>query len=118
MNVYIAGPMRGYPNFNFPAFHAAAARLRAQGHTVFSPAERDEATYGATIFDSPMGQLADLERTGFSLRESLAADCQWICLKADAIYLLRGWQRSKGARAEQALGWALELHIWYEEELS
>lgn len=37
--VYIAGPMTGLPDFNFPAFHAAAAAWRAAGWEVFNPAE-------------------------------------------------------------------------------
>ena len=39
MRVYIAGPMSGIENSNFPAFHAAAAELRALGHEVVNPAE-------------------------------------------------------------------------------
>lgn len=37
--LYLAGPMSGYPEKNYPAFHAEAARLRALGYTVVSPAE-------------------------------------------------------------------------------
>ena len=32
--IYIAGPMTGYPNFNFDAFNEAAAILRDAGWTV------------------------------------------------------------------------------------
>ncbi|WP_457825134.1 DUF4406 domain-containing protein, partial [Staphylococcus aureus] len=32
--IYVAGPMSGLPELNFPAFHAAAAELRAQGFDV------------------------------------------------------------------------------------
>lgn len=37
--VYIAGPMTGLPDWNFPAFHEAAARWRMMGWNVVNPAE-------------------------------------------------------------------------------
>jgi hypothetical protein len=37
--VYLAGPMTGLPEFNYPAFNAEAARLRALGYQVENPAE-------------------------------------------------------------------------------
>jgi hypothetical protein len=39
MIIYISGPMTGYPDLNFPAFHLAASVLRSEGFTVISPAE-------------------------------------------------------------------------------
>ena len=30
--IYIAGPMSGLPELNYPAFNAMAERLRAHGH--------------------------------------------------------------------------------------
>ena len=113
MNIYLAGPMRGIPEFNFPAFHEAAARLRAEGHEVFSPAERANERYGTDISkDNTTGDEAEAAaQHGFSLREALAADLAWICQHADAVYLLPGWQNSKGATAERALGLALGLEI-------
>jgi hypothetical protein len=43
---YIAGPMTGLPEFNFPAFHAAAASLRARGFEVENPAQRPLPLFG------------------------------------------------------------------------
>jgi hypothetical protein len=84
--------MGGYPEFNFPAFNAAAAKLRAQGHEVFNPAERDNEKHG-------------------TLREALGADLAWICAEANAIALLPGHERSKGATAELATAVALRLEV-------
>jgi len=39
MKVYLAGPMSGIPEHNYPLFHAEAARLRALGWRVVNPAE-------------------------------------------------------------------------------
>ena len=116
MNIYVAGPMRGIKDFNFPAFAAATARLRSEGHLVFNPAERDEETFGKDIGKSPNGDLRDAVQRGFSLRVALGHDMAWICEHADAIYLLPGWEASKGARAERALGEALGLEILAERE--
>jgi hypothetical protein len=103
--------MRGYPQFNFPAFHAAAAHLRAQGHVVFNPAERDEEAHGKEVSNSPTGDLKDVAHTGFNHREAMKADAIWICDHADAIALLPGWEKSKGATAELALAECLGLEI-------
>lgn len=39
MKLYIAGPMTGLPDNNYPAFHEAARDLRARGYEVANPAE-------------------------------------------------------------------------------
>ena len=39
MKIYIAGPMSGYEDLNYPAFAQTAAVLRNAGHEVVSPAE-------------------------------------------------------------------------------
>jgi len=109
MKIYLAGPMRNIPEFNFPAFYDAALDLRRQGHTVFSPAERDEKRYGRGFTHGTQGDLAEIPQ--FDLRAALKMDVMWICEHAEAIYLLPGWERSKGATAERALGLALGLEI-------
>ncbi len=113
MKIYVAGPMRGIPEFNFPAFHAAAAALRAAGHTVFTPAERDNERHGVDI--SKGNEAGDESvaavQHGFNLREALAAELAYICRHADAVALLPGWENSKGANAERATAAALGLEI-------
>lgn len=105
--------MRGIPHFNFPAFHKAAAELRAQGHEVFSPAERDNEYYGTDISaDNLTGDEALAHKQhGFDLREAMLRDCSYICLHAEGIALLPNWELSRGARAEKALAEALGLVV-------
>lgn len=108
MKIYLAGPMRGIPNFNFPAFDFAAAKLRSYGHEVFSPAERDRKVHGYALEDNATGDEAQATASvGFSLREALDADTHHICMTADAIAMLPGWEKSSGANAEYALAMAL-----------
>lgn len=117
MNIYLAGPMRGYKDFNFPAFMAAAAALRRQGHTVFNPAERDlerdieegrEHTY-----KNETGDITLAEAKGFDRRTAIMDDLTYIVKKADAIALLPGWEISKGANAEFWTAKFLDLEIIY-----
>lgn len=98
MRVYLSGPMRGIPEFNFPAFDKAAEDLRKRGHAVFSPADNDRF----------------LTSTGVEItaRACFEADTRWICQYAEGIALLPGWQKSRGAMAEAALGRALDLEVW------
>lgn len=114
MRIYLAGPMRGTPEFNFPVFNMWAAKLRADGHEVFNPAERDIERHGGV--DISKGNVDGCEKAaakkhGFDLRTALAEDMDFICRKADAIYMLPGWGASKGARAEHATAVALSLLV-------
>lgn len=112
--IYLAGPMRGLPEFNFPAFHKAAATLRSLGHTVFNPAERDiERHDGVDISKGNASGCEALAATqhGFDLRTALGEDLAWICQHADAVALLPDWRNSKGATAEHATAVALGLKV-------
>lgn len=113
MKLYLAGPMRGIPGFNFPAFFEAADRLRDRGYIVFNPAEKDNERYGTDISKGNYEGREDVAASqhGFSLREALALDLAWICAEADGIALLPGWRNSKGATAEHATAVALGLHV-------
>ena len=111
MKIYLAGPMRGYANFNFPAFDYAAERLRERGFIVFSPAERDREAYGVEIEHNPTGDESKVTNVACTINDCMAADCEWICRHADAIALLPGWEKSSGANAELALAKALGLSV-------
>jgi len=112
--VYLAGPMRGIPDFNFPAFFAAEEKLKAAGYEVFNPARRDVEKYGIEVYASSNGKLEEINpNIQFSLREALEADSIFICRHAEAIALLPGWETSKGATAEKRLAEALNLEVIY-----
>ena len=115
-NYYIAGPMRGVPHFNYAAFDKAARELTREGHYVFNPANRDEQIYGTALFSTnATGSIEQaVEDFDFNLREALAYDLRFICEQATGVYLLKGWENSKGARAERALAEALGLEIRYQ----
>ncbi len=105
--LYIAGPMRGVPEFNFPLFRRARCRLREVGYTVTCPAEMDE----LDGFD-PTGMTGyePLDRLGLDLHTVLRRDVLAV-LDADGIGTLPGFEDSRGATAEVALGRALGLRV-------
>lgn len=111
--VYVAGPMRGIPEFNFPAFNAAADMLRQIGCEVFNPAQKDNERHGTDISkgNATGDEAIASAQHGFNLREALGLDLAWICAEADAVALLPGWQKSKGATAEKATAEALGLLV-------
>lgn len=89
---YLAGPMRGYPLSNFPAFFTAARALQARGLEIVSPAEKDiEAGFDFTR--PPEGQ-------NFDLHAAFKWDFQAV-VDTRGIVLLPGWRESKGAAAER-----------------
>jgi hypothetical protein len=112
MRLYLAGPMRGIPEFNFPAFFRAASWLRTMGHQVFSPAENDLRLHGDRIYKgNEKGDETIAREIGFDLRRALGDDLEWICKHAEGIALLPRWEGSKGACAEKAVADALNLEI-------
>lgn len=112
MKIYLASPMSGYQNFNFPAFHAAAKGLRELGHFVFNPAERDMERDGVSWGDEvASGDLAEAAAKGFDRRAALLDDLTWIIKEAEAIALLPGWYKSSGAKAELATAQAFNLVV-------
>lgn len=93
MKHYLAGPMTGIAEYNFPAFNAAAQKLRALGYTVVNPTEIT-------------GPISEGLPRSFYLRQDLV-----YLLTCDAIILLPGWENSPGALLERAIAEQLDMEI-------
>lgn len=100
-SIYIAGPMSGYPEWNYPAFNSAASRLRDAGWTVFNPAEKDSATFEDKEAQVNGDTALAIKNGTFNFREAYMWDIEKV-VYGDAIYMLRGWENSPGARGEHA----------------
>jgi hypothetical protein len=98
--VYVAGPMRGKPYYNFPAFDNISQILRAQGYDAVNPADLDRET-GFDPFRLPIDHDWTTTPPGFDMKACRRRDLDAL-ETCDAIYLLSGWEKSVGARAEKA----------------
>lgn len=109
MKAYVAGPMTGYPEFNYPAFNAAEDFLTSElGWAVVNPAKLDALTtdelqipHGAPGGNGEGSHLPDYLRRDF--RELV--ECQ-------ALVLLKGWRFSAGANAELAVARWLDMEVY------
>lgn len=111
--IYIAGPMRGYKYFNFPAFDAAWQYLYDAGYDPISPANMDREVGFDPETLGPDYDWNDLNACDFSLHDAIDRDVA--ALKTcSAIYLLDGWEHSTGANAELAIAKWLGLEIQYQ----
>lgn len=90
MKLYLAGPMTGIKDFNYPAFNRAAKYLRSLRHSVFNPAEEFEGIQG------------------MSFSKYLKHDIPML-LECDGIVLLPGYLSSVGAQLEHVVAIAAGL---------
>lgn len=110
--IYIAGPMRGLPQYNFPAFDAAAEKLFNEGWYPVNPADVDrDCGYYPEEFAADHNW--DEVPEGMDLRDVARRDLDEL-VGCEAIYMLAGWERSKGAKAEVAVAIWLGLEILFE----
>lgn len=117
MKVYLAGPMSGIPQFNFPEFFRVAELLREHGYDVVSPAELDDQEDAGAAMSSVDGDPAKAKRTW---GDFLARDVKIIAdTGIEGIVFLPGWQSSKGARLEAfvALQCGLSKFFEWKEEV-
>jgi hypothetical protein len=107
--IFISGPMSGFDNCNFAAFDAAAERI-AEQDTPVNPA----AIVRALGYDGGEGMYRDRDFFYKDIMHIMSTALQ----SCQRIYMLRGWERSKGARAEHALAQHFGICIEYEDPLS
>lgn len=108
INIYIAGPMSGIPEYNKPAFLEAERMLRED-----TDLEIDDIFNPITSEASLMVQNGLVRDMQAAYRMCMAMDCKYICEEATMLYMLKGWENSKGAMAEWTLAKCLGLDIWY-----
>jgi hypothetical protein len=96
---YLAGPMSGVPQFNFPEFDRVAGVLRDGGYNIVSPAELDDPADRRDALSSAHGDHQDVKGKQWS--DFLARDVV-ICAMPTCrgAVLLPGWEKSKGAQLE------------------
>ena len=103
LKIYISGGMTGFKEFNYPKFDRIAKQLRAKGYEVVNPAS-DVKPILADGREITIEELHKLMKSG-----EVRVDESWqaflrgdiIALQfCNAVYRLKNWRNSKGARYE------------------
>lgn len=92
ISVYISGPITGTVDY-MERFKEAEEKLRKAGYDPVNPAEINSHLPEDTSWETYMGQ---------SLK--LLCNC-------DAIYLMRNWIQSRGAKIEQMVAQAMDKEV-------
>ena len=97
--LYVAGPMTGLPEFNYPAFEDARARLEAAGYEVLCPTDNEE------------GDTPGAHPWQWYMRRAIAQ-----VIEADAIAVLPDAACAKGALLEIQIARALDMPVASENQ--
>ena len=89
--IYIAGPMTGYTDYNFPAFLNAEKEL-SEKYEVLNPAKNPEQKCYADYIRAAIGLL----------------------IQCDAIFMLEKWELSKGSKLEWKIAGVLGMEIYFQ----
>lgn len=96
MKIYISGPITGTDDY-LERFAAAEERLKAEGGEVINPAKVNAQLPASTTYNQYM------------------AMAYMMLDMADAIYMLDGWEKSKGACIEYGYAKARDKIIVYQD---
>jgi len=105
MKIYIAGPMSGYKDWNFPAFFEAEEKLKELGYETLNPATNDGASLEVAIQNA-----ISARDSGATWASYMRRDLHSLCL-SDAVCVLPNWQSSKGASLEVQVAEALGIPL-------
>lgn len=96
MRIYISGPITGTTDYR-ERFQAAEDKLRANGYEVVNPAEVTASLPKSLTWEQYMGVA--------------------VCIMAlcDSVYMLKGWQKSRGAKLEHKIMLGKGRKIFYED---
>lgn len=101
MKIYISGGITNVPDYS-KRFATADARLRNEGHEPINPAAIGESLQSLIPFE--------LEYDDFmAVDEILLRMC-------DGIYMLRGYEKSEGAKRELQIATKAGMKIFYEDK--
>ena len=104
--IFIAGPMRGYENYNFKKFDHTEELLRQLGFDVVNPArisrkfKESEVNSDIAVYNKMVDMQQDAERT------------------CNAILLLDGWQWSEGVKLEVRTASELGMQFLLESDIA
>ena len=97
MKVYISGQITSLTQDKYrKAFNRATIDLGESGHEPVDP----------SLLGKP-----EQYSWHYYMKKAIPQLCE-----CDAIYMLRGWEKSKGARLEQVIAQGLDMNTFYEED--
>ena len=106
--LYLAGPMRGIPQYNFPAFDEMRDLVNAtEGYEAISPADLDRKRGHDPARLPEDHDWSSFDGMGAALSEDVA-----VIARCDGLLVLDGWERSTGTAAEILCAFALRKFIY------
>jgi hypothetical protein len=106
LKIYIAGPMTGVEDFNFPLFFETEEKLKELGYETLNPAKND----GADVKTATQNAIS-ASLSGATWSSYMRRDLSNLCL-SDAVCVLPNWKSSKGASLEVQVAQALDIPIY------
>lgn len=103
LRVYLAGPMRGYPNSNREAFLEAGKQLEEMGYEVVNPAVLDE-------IEPPPNETPPIDKGAYPIHWFMKRDLPQV-LACDQTVVLPGWELSEGASIEVSVSLAAGMPV-------